>query len=178
MKIILVSYSALWPLAFEKEKDKISALSPPVGIAGIEHIGSTAVEGLIAKPIIDMMIGLVDFERDAALFVEIMTNIGYRYNANYEYLMPYRRFFQYAATDLNYNIHTVQHGSEFWERHLLFRNYLRHNSRKRDQYAAHKKALADQDWDNTGDYADAKTPFIRQLEQEAKLFFLEENSAL
>lgn len=149
---------------------------PPKLLTGIEHIGSTAVEGLIAKPIIDMLLGLSDFERDAALLVRLMVEAGYRYNNTYEHIMPYRRFFQHNNHNLSYNIHAVAFESEFWTRHLLFRNYLRQFPDKRDLYAAHKITLAEQEWDDTGAYANAKTSFIRQLEQDAALYFARQNT--
>ncbi|MGB1206218.1 MAG: GrpB family protein [Chitinophagales bacterium] len=170
MQIYISPYQKNWPVLFEIEQQKILANSSNI-IAAVEHIGSTAVVGLPAKPIIDILVGLHNFEQDAAKLVQDMIAADYFYNDKYEHLMPYRRFFQ--AKELaaqKCNIHCVQINGEFWNRHIMFRNYLRQHDEKRDAYCQHKIELAQRDWVDTADYAGAKTAFIRNMEAEAKLF--------
>lgn len=170
MKIILAPYNRLWKDFFATEQQQLLSIGANI-VAQVEHIGSTSVDELTAKPIIDILIGLHDFEHDAAHFTYIMCQNKYRYNNSFEEIMPFRRFFNKQIGELKFNIHAVQIGEDFWERHLLFRDYLRQNANKKAAYEQLKQTLAAQNWDNVGDYADAKTPFIRQMEAEARVYF-------
>ncbi|MDP4173425.1 MAG: GrpB family protein [Bacteroidota bacterium] len=168
MKIVLYEYSEEWISLFKKEKHLLQeALGSKTSI--IEHIGSTSVKGLAAKPIIDIMIGLFDFSEADSLIVEIKA-LGYEYIPEYEDVMPYRRFFKKIMDGkVTHHIHMVSEGSEFWRRHLLFRDYLRMNSDIANQYAALKKDLAKREWNDTNEYAEAKSEFIRKIEKIAAL---------
>lgn len=168
MKIVLYEYSEEWISLFEKEKH---LLQKALGLENciIEHIGSTSVKGLVAKPIIDIMIGLFDFSLADTFIVEIKT-LGYEYIPEYEDVMPYRRFFKKIIDEkVTHHLHMVSEGSEFWRRHILFRDYLRTNSDIAKQYAALKKDLATREWNDTNEYAEAKSEFIRKIEKIAAL---------
>jgi GrpB-like predicted nucleotidyltransferase (UPF0157 family) len=164
MEILLVEYDADWPGAFKRECDLLTNVLGDTA-SGIEHVGSTSVRGLISKPIIDIMIGLRDFGEADRLVVKI-EKLGYDYYQQYEDVMPYRRFFKkvHNAT-ATHHIHMVEIDSEFWKRHLLFRDYLRDNPDTADEYAQLKKNLARQDWQDMNEFADAKTEFIRRIEK-------------
>lgn len=166
MKITLVKYNSDWPEAFEKECGVLlKTLGDAVG--RIEHIGSTSVPGLVSKPIIDIMIGLVDFSVADRLVPEIVS-LGYTYFPKWEMVMPNRRFFKKLVDDTaTHHIHMTEINSEFWKRHLLFRNYLRNNPKTADEYAIVKKELAKQDWQDSNDFSDAKTEFIKNIEIKA-----------
>jgi GrpB-like predicted nucleotidyltransferase (UPF0157 family) len=83
--------------------------------------------------------------------------------------MPDRRLFTKHQGDTNtHHIHMVGRGSEFWERHLLFRNFLRENPDVANRYAALKKELAQREWQDGNEYAGAKTEFIRNIEAQAR----------
>ena len=111
---------------FEEEKQLLQAVLGEVS-AKVEHIGSTSVDRLAAKPIIDIMIGLTDFSVADGLVPRIET-LGYEYIKKYEDEMPFRRFFVKNLKGIRtHQIHMVEIDSEFWGRHLLFRDYLRHN---------------------------------------------------
>ena len=167
MKVSIVEYRPQWREMFKEEKQLLQAILGEVS-AKIEHIGSTAVNGLAAKPIIDIMIGLPDFSV-ADKLVPVIETLGYEYIKKYEDEMPFRRYF---AKNLNgirtHQIHMVEIGSEFWERHLLFRDYLRQNPEMVNKYAALKKQLAEREWEDVNEYADAKSEFIRSIENKAK----------
>ncbi|MHC4552772.1 MAG: GrpB family protein [Planctomycetota bacterium] len=162
----MTAYNPEWPGVFEREKQRLLTALLPV-VPTIEHIGSTAVPGLIAKPIIDIMIGLADFSAADSLVPTIQSH-GYEYFPQYEDIMPYRRFFKKTDGDtVTHHIHMVRIESDFWIRHLLFRDFLTNHTQATADYAALKSQLAHQDWNHTNDYADAKTDFIRAIEKKA-----------
>ncbi len=162
MKITLSDYNPDWVTLFQKEKKLIS---DKLGdkIVTVEHIGSTAVAGLAAKPIIDILLGVKKIS-DADEFIPKMLELGYEYRNNFEHVMPYRRYF--TKPD-HYHVHTVEVTSEFWRRHLLFRDYLRAHDNIRDAYYKIKKELAEHEWDDINDYALAKTEFIEKAQKDA-----------
>ena len=168
MQIVLAPYNADWPSEFETEKNRIAtALSPEWAV--VEHIGSTSVPGLAAKPVIDILVGLRDFDR-AMEAVDSLESIGYAYLPQYEDTMPYRRLLILEEEDKrSVNLHMVAIDTEFWARHLRFRDYLRSHPEVRDAYNQLKTDLAQKDWASVNDYAQAKTEFIRRIEAEAKL---------
>lgn len=162
MKIIIEEYQEAWPQQFEAEKTHLSKFIPESAI--VEHIGSTSVPGLAAKPIIDIMIGLVNFDVANSLVAGI-SSLQYEYVSQFEDQMPYRRFFRKEKEGVRtHHIHMVAIDSEFWNRHLAFRNYLRNHPEVAGEYAAIKYELAQREWSDMNDYADAKTEFIRSIE--------------
>ncbi len=125
------------------------------------------MHGLAAKPIIDIMIGLTDFSL-ADLMVPEVESLGYEYMSQWENEMPYRRFFKKENAGIRtHQIHMVTIGSEFWNRHLAFRDYLRTHQSVAEEYATLKRQLAKQEWQDMNDYAGAKTDFIQSVEAEA-----------
>ncbi len=168
MKIVLVEYDPGWVKMYEDMKDQFYK-SFGDKIAAIEHIGSTSVPGLCAKPIIDILLGVSKLT-DADDLVPKMIGLEFEYISRFEDEMPYRRFFVKKENGKHVcHVHTVVVGSPFWKRHLLFRDYLRQNPQTRDEYAKLKKELAQRDWNDTNDYADAKTDFIRSVERAAQV---------
>ena len=166
MKIVIENYSSLWPQKFEAEKAALENLLPATAV--VEHIGSTAVAGLAAKPVIDIMIGLSDFAQADSLVPSIQS-LGYEYVSEFEAVMPYRRFFRKEDAGVRtHHIHMVATGSEFWERHLAFRDYLRAHPESAAEYSALKRDLARREWQDMNDYAAAKTDFIRDIEARSK----------
>jgi GrpB-like predicted nucleotidyltransferase (UPF0157 family) len=167
MKVTIVEYNPEWREMFEEEKSVLQTALREVP-SQIEHIGSTAVAGLAAKPIIDIMVGLEDFSI-AERVVPKIEALTYEYIKKYEETMPFRRFFIKEQEGIRtHQIHMVAIGSEFWERHILFRDYLRQNASVAAKYASLKKELAEREWTDVNEYADAKTEFIRKIESEAR----------
>lgn len=167
MKVSVVEYRPQWRKMFEEEKQLLQAVLGE-GSSEVKHIGSTAVDGLAAKPIIDIMIGLPDFSV-ADKLVPIIEALGYEYFKKYEDEMPYRRYFAKNSNGIRtHQIHIVEIGSEFWGRHLFFRDYLRQNPEIMNEYAALKKQLAEREWVDVNEYADAKSEFITGIENKAK----------
>lgn len=164
MKIIIEPYNPKWTIDFEKES-KLLLYSIKEQGAKIEHIGSTSIKGLGAKPIIDIMIGLIDFNT-ANSHISAITRLGYIYVWEYENKMPYRKFFTKEVNgNRTHHIHLVGLETEFWNRHLKFRNHLRLNTEDRDKYMNLKINLAKKEWIDGNEYADAKFEFIRNIEK-------------
>jgi GrpB-like predicted nucleotidyltransferase (UPF0157 family) len=165
--IVIEDYNPIWPELYEIESRRIRDTLGNLLIA-IEHVGSTSVSGLAAKPRIDIMPGLRS-EDDLDRTIEPMTALGFEYISKFEDEMPYRRLFSRGPSgdQIAVNIHTVAVGSEFWERHLLFRDYLRSNPDVAEEYARLKRDLAPR-FTATNDYAEAKTEFIQTIEARAR----------
>ena len=166
-QIIIANYDLRWPVMYEEERTRILAA---VGryITAIEHVGSTAVPGLGAKPVIDIMLG-VDTLADADPCIEPIINLGYVYVPDYEDEIPNRRFFKKMLADgtHTHHVHLVETSSEFWEDHLLFRDYLRAHPEIAWDYERVKRELAPH-FNNGNDYSDAKTDFIQSVMEMAR----------
>jgi GrpB-like predicted nucleotidyltransferase (UPF0157 family) len=149
-----------WPDLYEAEKHVI--LSVINGLIGpVEHVGSTSVPGLGAKPIIDIMVAIPDIE-DAHRTYRPLESIGYHYLPEYEMYIPERRFFR-KINDLGqitHHLHMVEETTDFWDDHILFREYLKTHPTTARNYEAMKRDLAALHADRTA-FTDAKTPFIQ-----------------
>lgn len=163
MKIIIEPYNPNWKDQFQLEKDSLSTVLSEEVV--IEHVGSTAIPKLAAKPVIDIMIGLDDFDT-AKNHINSIVSLGYDYISEYEKELPFRKYFKKEYEGKHtHHIHMVQKDSDWWVRHLAFRNYLRNNVDDREKYEELKKGLAKKDWEDGNEYASAKTDFIRSIEK-------------
>ncbi len=168
MKVHITEYNPLWKQQFQKEKQLIIKTIPNIQLE-IEHIGSTSIEGLGAKPVIDILIGLYDFSL-ANEQVKKIINIGYQYLPQYEDTMPYRRFFIKEENGIRIcHIHMIEINTEFWKRHLAFRDYLISHPKEKEEYYSLKKELSQREWKDGNEYAAAKTEFIKNIERMALL---------
>lgn len=164
MKITLENYNSDWISIFQSEKEtlqkKIKQFNPL-----IEHIGSTAVAGLSAKPVIDILIG-IPLQSQLDLLIEPLIESGYHYIKKHEDLIPYRRFFakENSNQKRTHHIHAVEMNSDFWFRHLYFRDILINNESIRREYESLKIELAKKEWNDSNEYAEAKNIFIRNIE--------------
>lgn len=167
-KITIADYNPDWPDQFATEKAQLMAI---VGdyVADIQHIGSTSVPGLGAKPVIDIMIGVRSLADADAHCIEPIVGLGYEYVRKYEVELPFRRYFSKDNADgiRTHQIHLVEIESDWWERHLVFRDYLRTHPEASEAYERLKRELAALPFESTNDYAEAKTEFIRGVETEA-----------
>lgn len=163
MKVTIAEYNPQWVNLFNEEKELIKKALGNFP-ARIEHIGSTSVPGLGAKDIVDILLGVYS-EKDLNAIIPLMESAGYEYRNNFEHVMPYRRYFTKPGF---FHVHTVELTSEFWKRHIAFRDYLRTHNDARVEYYNIKKELAEKDWDDTNDYALAKSKFIQSTEKKAK----------
>ena len=162
--IIVSEYDPAWPLKYETEKEKIEAILEHNCIA-LYHIGSTAVPGLAAKPIIDIMAAVRSLEQaDAA--AEKFSRIGYEYLG--EFGRPGRRYLRKGGDERTHQIHIFQADDrKNIERHLAFRDYLRTHEEECREYAALKKELARRFPYDIDGYCDGKEKFVRTMEKQA-----------
>ena len=158
----LASPSAHWPEAFAS---LAGALAPVFAgtDARIEHIGSTAVPGLVAKPVLDVLVG-VPALGVAEARREALEALGFRYRPEYEDVLPQRRYFtRDPGPGLRVHLHAVETDSPLWAGHLAFRDALRSDDALRDEYAALKQSLAVRFAHDKAAYTDAKAPFIARV---------------
>lgn len=176
MQVQVVPYRPMWAQMFADERARIMAALGDV-IREIEHVGSTAVEGLAAKPVIDMMPGvgsLAAFE--AADGITRMAALGYIYRADFTPIVPQRRYFVLRTGNPEhpegngYQLHLVAHGGDWWERHIAFREYLRAHPHERDAYGAFKQRIAPS-FTSTVDYSEAKDDFMQPMEARALAWY-------
>tara|TARA_B100001142_G_C14111165_1_gene569166 strand:+ start:152 stop:658 length:507 start_codon:yes stop_codon:yes gene_type:complete len=166
MKINIVPYSDEWPLLFEIIKKEIKKSIVDNDFI-IEHIGSTSVKKLASKPIIDILIGVRSDELDK--YIDPIKNLGYTHIKEYEIEIPDRRFFFFEKSNKRIaHIHLVKQNSKWFKRHIAFRNELRVNKIIRKKYQRLKYSLAEKEWKDGNEYADAKTTFIRAVEKTLK----------
>jgi GrpB-like predicted nucleotidyltransferase (UPF0157 family) len=165
--IVISDYNPIWPDLYAHEERRIVDALGDLLVA-IEHIGSTSVPGLAAKPRIDIMPGVAS-EADLDRVIEPITGLGCEYIAKWEDEMPNRRLFsrETSGEQIACNIHVVVFGGEFWERHLLFRDYLRRNPDVAAEYERLKRDLAPR-FTVSNEYARAKTDFITSIEARAR----------
>ena len=158
----LTPYSPLWADLFEAEQLALAPMLPRE--AAIEHIGSTAVPGLIGKPIVDVMVGLKgvpppDSVCDAlrALGYETLGEAGI-----------FGRWYFRRRQPSSLNLHVVEVGGTLWRRNMLLRDYLRASPDARHLYARTKQAALNGGHTNLLDYSRAKSPVIELLLDEAR----------
>ena len=163
MGLVVVSpYSNEWPELFRDLKEDLIRLFAPTSIA-VEHIGSTSVPGLAAKPVIDMLIGAASLA-DIKSKIKLLSEHGYEYVSKYEKEIPERRYFvKSPANSLRVHIHAVELGSRIWREHLAFRDALRSDLSLRAQYQSLKLQLAEQFATNKSAYSAAKNTFIESV---------------
>jgi GrpB-like predicted nucleotidyltransferase (UPF0157 family)/ribosomal protein S18 acetylase RimI-like enzyme len=158
--IVIAPYDPAWPDAFAREQARLARACP--GLA-FEHIGSTSVPGLGAKPTVDI-VGGIDQSADLNACIEPIVALGYEYVGRYEEegddWMPFRRYFKRGGRGAgSFHLHVVHRDSNFWQRQIGFRDLLRGNDASRQAYERLKRELAPRFTDGN-EYADAKTDFI------------------
>lgn len=163
--IIVVDYNANWSNQYEQEKQQI-LLTLGNTVTNIQHIGSTAVPGLAAKPVIDMLLGLSQIP-PLSMQVSSLEAIGYSYHG--EFGIPGRYYFC-KGMPRTHQLHAVLTDGEFWKRHILFRDFLRNNPEAAQRYATLKRQLAQEFECDRTSYTNSKTSLIEQLLIEAKLW--------
>lgn len=164
--VLIVTYDTRWPRWYEEERARILARIGP-HVHRIEHVGSTSVPGLAAKPIIDIMAGLRRLS-DAGECIEPLAAIDYEYVPEYEVSLPERRYFRKGPPEgRTHHLHMVEAGSDFWNRVILFRNLLRTHPDTAAEYAVLKRDLARRHGRDRDAYTEGKTAFIEGIMQHA-----------
>jgi GrpB-like predicted nucleotidyltransferase (UPF0157 family) len=159
VEIVICDYDPLWPARFESERRRLSGALGEDAIA-IEHIGSTAVPGLAAKPIIDILVAIDAVEPDDELRTKLEA-AGYVLRVR----EPGHRMFRTDARDVH--VHVWASENEAVGRYLMFRDWLRHDAADRALYERRKRALAECEWADMNHYAEAKSEVILSILERA-----------
>ena len=159
-KIEVADYNPLWPELFNSEHALLHSKLEGTAI-GIHHIGSTAVPGLAAKPVIDILIEVTSLDNLDALN-KVMESIGYEPRG--ENGISGRRYFLKGGDERTHHIHAFTAGDTNITRHLLFRDYLRSNKTIANEYAELKKRLAEKYNNDRQKYCDGKDCFVKRHE--------------
>ncbi len=162
MTVRVVPYSDHWPTSFEQEAQALRSVLAPWLDGGVHHVGSTAIPGLPAKPILDMLAGVRDLEaaHDA---IPVLGSLGYTHaehrahEALWFYKQPGDDYLQRT-----HQLHLTVVGSDLWRERLAFRDAIRADSSLRLEYQALKEALAG-DANGIKEYTKAKRGFVARV---------------
>jgi GrpB-like predicted nucleotidyltransferase (UPF0157 family) len=161
-RILLVDYDPRWAELFEREAVRIRAVLAEA--LRIEHVGSTSVPGLPAKPILDIVLVVTD-SADEATYLPALESTGYRLHIRESDWYEHRMF---KGPDTDINLHTFSAGCPEVDRMLMFRDWLRVNAADRELYARTKSALAQKEWTFAQNYADAKSAVVDDIMTRAR----------
>ncbi len=153
--IVIAEYDSEWPRRYETERGRICGAIGPV-VLRVEHIGSTAVPGLAAKPIVDILVTVADPD-DEAVLVAALEPAGYELRVR----EPGHRMFRTPERDVH--VHVWRDSDPEVERHLRFRDHLRSSPADRAAYEQLKRDLARREWRDMNYYAEAKTEVIQAI---------------
>lgn len=163
MKIIIEPYNSQWPSLFEQEKTALAIILKPWLIGSIEHVGSTSVPQLRAKPIIDIMVGVQGLESSKPA-IENLQAAGYCY---YPYKIDVMHWFcKPSPQHRTHHLHLVPFRSLLWHERIKFRDILRSNDLIAREYAQLKESLAFENSEDREAYTQAKGPFIQAVLKE------------
>ena len=157
-RIAIEKYDPQWPELFRLEADRIRTVLGSRALR-IEHTGSTSVTGLVAKPIIDILLVVTDSANEDS-YAPALEAAGYTLLIREANWYEHRMF---KGPDTEINLHVFSTGCSEIERVLMFRDWLRKNAADRDLYACSKLALAQKEWEHVQNYADAKTVVIEDI---------------
>jgi GrpB-like predicted nucleotidyltransferase (UPF0157 family) len=172
--IVIAEYDPAWPQRFEAERARLQNAIGEWAVA-IEHVGSTAVPGLAAKPIIDIGVALQDLA-DALKCITPLLELGYQCCG--EFRIPGRTFFRKPTTEpipgqitdgvgRTHQIHMYQRDHEQFVWHIAFRDYMRSHPEDAAEYAALKRDVASHHGDDIEKYIEGKHDYIREILRKA-----------
>jgi GrpB-like predicted nucleotidyltransferase (UPF0157 family) len=167
-EVEIVNYDPRWPALFDEEARRLRATLDPSLIVGLEHFGSTAVPGLSAKPIIDILIAVRSLADAQASFVEPLRNLDYVYWA--ENPKQDRLFFVKGMPPFgsrrSHHVHVTEPDGEMWQR-LAFRDYLRAYPEEARTYQQLKRRLATEHQMDREAYTNAKAAYVESVMRKA-----------
>ncbi len=160
MKIKLEKYNPRWPNQFESEKLFLSEIIGEYLVGSIEHVGSTAIPGILAKPIIDIMFGVESLEASSGA-IETLQHQGYCY---YPYKSDVMHWFCKPSPEFRtHHLHLVPYNSLLWQERINFRNMLSNNLKLAQEYSELKRSLANEMAHDREAYTKNKWPFIQKI---------------
>jgi GrpB-like predicted nucleotidyltransferase (UPF0157 family) len=167
-EVEIVDYDPRWPALFDEEAERLRAILDPSLITGLEHFGSTAVPGLSAKPIIDILIAVRSLADARASFVEALRHLDYIHWA--ENPKQDRMFFVKGmppfGSKRSHHVHVTEVQGELWQR-LAFRDYLRAHPEDALAYGRLKKRLAAEHPADREAYTEAKSVYVESVMRKA-----------
>lgn len=175
-QIIIEAYDSSWKRCFDHEKVLLTRIFNN-HIVDIQHFGSTSIEGMWAKPIIDILV-VIDDIQDVDKFNGKMELNGYTPKGE-NGISGRRYFFKHLSGDSSkhtHHVHIYQKGQPNIDDELMFRDYLRINKEAVSKYERVKKRAAVEYHDSPDDYTEAKTQCVLKIMQEAKAFYSNQNS--
>ncbi|MGH7616459.1 MAG: GrpB family protein [Gemmatimonadaceae bacterium] len=161
--IRLDPYDGLWPEEFEAEAARLERACRDLPLR-LAHVGSTAVPGLTAKPVIDILAG-VPPRANRAPYIAALVPLGYEHLGAYG--IPGRDYFR-RGNPRSHHVHMVSWSSKLWRDHLLFRDYLRAHPGEATEYAVLKRELAAAAVGDKRRYSEGKGPFIKSVLRRAR----------
>lgn len=165
--IVIQSYDPGWPASFKSQAARLTAVIEHRLVTPLEHIGSTAIPGMLAKPIVDML-AVVDAHETFAPALRDVEQIGWRHapEPGDEDRRKWSLCFP-TVEQRTHHLHVVEHDSTGWRDWLLFRDYLRTHPSDAERYATLKRELAAIDGTDRVRYRSGKAPLIRELLDQA-----------
>lgn len=162
--IFIVPYDPTWPEKFEKEKKLIDQTIGQYITGGIHHIGSTSIEGLSAKPVIDILVGVESLDKSRPA-IKLLEKIGYCY---FPYKPQYEHWFCKPSPEhRTHHLHLMHTNSPEYKAPIAFRNYLRSHPKERQEYEDLKLNLAKKHRHDREAYTDAKLEFVKKIVKKA-----------
>lgn len=173
--ISLSKYDDEWPSMARNEINYLKKIIPHL-IVDIEHIGSTSIPNLDAKPIIDIMVGVTSLD-DARSTIEPMEQIGYSYwkdNPFTEHFFFVKGLPSIGGNGRSHHVHVIERDSDFWIMQILFRDYLRNHHNEAENYLKLKIDLAKKFKNDRDSYTSGKTEFVHSILRKAGYKFKED----
>lgn len=162
----LSAYDSCWPDRATDYADELQQVLGPWLLVPIEHVGSTAVPGIVAKPVIDLMAQVTDTDAVVDQAGDALDEMNWRYVPPELDDRPWRRFFAKVTADDQHrlaHLHLMSVGTVRWDQQLRFRDALRANPVLREEYAAIKSQLATAYPDDRERYTDEKASFVTRV---------------
>jgi GrpB-like predicted nucleotidyltransferase (UPF0157 family) len=167
-EILITEYDPRWPGLFTQEATCVRSVLPADLVTRIEHFGSTAVPGLAAKPVIDLLVGVRSLTEAKRYAIDSLVALGYAYwDTDPD---PNHMFFVKGLPPngpRSHHIHMVEPDSPYWQR-LLFRDYLRRDPDEAERYHILKRELAARFAEDREAYTEAKGDYIRRVTEIAQ----------
>ena len=171
-EIEIVPYDSAWPRMFQEERERLLTLLPHELVRRIEHFGSTAVPGLAAKPVVDMLVEVTDLDDTRARIAPIPEGLGYDYFWRENHGQTAQFYAWFIGRDAltkrrTCHIHMVENDFPNWEA-LLFRDFLIQHPEVAQEYAALKQRLAVQFRHDREAYTEGKGEFVTRITEQAR----------
>lgn len=162
-EVKLVPYTSEWNTEFTRVKDELLKFSD-IKADCIDHIGSTAITDMVAKPIIDILVGVDDIEKVDISFIKALHKVGFlRLKVKRPGEIVFAKFTDATFEVKTHFIHVVDYDKELWRNLIFFKDYLNANEKAREEYKRLKINYAARENMNNTVYTDLKEPFVKSI---------------